>query len=388
MVPSVGGDAACRRPGSDFSRSPRLRRAALVLRATRPRRRTATRWRHGCGASTSPWRRSSPPCSWSPWSRSTATPTPGRSTLLAVVLVVAAGAGAAPAGPDGGAGRHYIGAGAVRPARVPGSPSRHGDRRHLRGDGGTGLGEGLGSRRGVDGGALRHRLPRLDDALPRAVRQLGRGCGPGRRPVLSRGPSGPLRRNGPGTWPRPGGGRPALVAEERVRIARDHDSVAHTLASISVQAGSAPTCSTNGPRTPATSCSPSGTPAAAALAELRATLGTFARTTRHREPAPGSTGCPRSSRAHGPPGLAVDLVVEGEAAAAAGRGPAAPDRAGVPHQRHPPRRAPAAVAVRHGDDRLEIEVTDDGRGGRRRPSAKRRRRPRPGRDAGAGRARR
>ena len=117
------------------------------------------------------------------------------------------GSAAAPsAGPDRRARRHHVGAGAVRTSGLPGRArfprgDPHGDRRHLRGDVGVGPREGMGSRRGVDGGASRHRLLRLDDALPRPVRQLGGGCGAARR--LRPRPAGRAGRAG-GTGPAPG----------------------------------------------------------------------------------------------------------------------------------------------------------------------------------------
>jgi signal transduction histidine kinase len=157
------------------------------------------------------------------------------------------------------------------------------------------------------------------------------------------------------------------VAEERVRIARDlHDSVAHTLASISVQAGVGAHVLDERPEDARDALLAIRHTSRDALAELRATLGMLrSDDPSPREPAAGLDRLPSLVESSRATGLAVDLVVEGEERPL----PPAVDTAAfrivqesltnVIRHAGPAR---ATVAVRHGDDRLEIEVTDDGRG--------------------------
>jgi signal transduction histidine kinase len=157
------------------------------------------------------------------------------------------------------------------------------------------------------------------------------------------------------------------VAEERLRIARDlHDSVAHTLASISVQAGVGAHVLDERPADARDALLAIKDTSREALTELRATLGMLrSDDTTSREPAAGLDRLPALVASSRATGLPVDLVVEGEARAL----PPALDAAAfrivqesltnVIRHAGPAR---ATVAVRHGDDRLEIEVTDDGRG--------------------------
>ena len=157
------------------------------------------------------------------------------------------------------------------------------------------------------------------------------------------------------------------VAEERVRIARDlHDSVAHSMASISVQAGVGAHVLDDRPEDARDALLAIKRASGTALAELRATLGMLRSSEAGpREPAAGLDrlgSLVESSRAAG---LAVDVVVEGDARPL----PPAVDTAAfrivqesltnVIRHAGPAR---ATVAVRHGDDGVEIEVTDDGRG--------------------------
>jgi signal transduction histidine kinase len=157
------------------------------------------------------------------------------------------------------------------------------------------------------------------------------------------------------------------VAEERVRIARDlHDSVAHTLTSISVQAGVGAHVLNERPQDALDALLAIKHTSREALAELRATLGML----RSDDPAPGepATGLDRlptlveSSRAAG---LPVDVVVEGDAQPLPPALDAAAFRIVQESLTNVIRHAGAAratVAVRHRKDRVEIEVTDDGQG--------------------------
>jgi len=157
------------------------------------------------------------------------------------------------------------------------------------------------------------------------------------------------------------------VAEERVRIARDlHDSVAHSMANISVQAGVGAHVLDERPEDARAALLAIKHASGDALAELRATLSMLRSSEAvPREPTDGLDRLPvlvESSRAAG---LAVDVVIEGDAQQL----PPAVDTAAfrivqesltnVIRHAGPAR---ATVAVRHGDGGVEIEVTDDGRG--------------------------
>jgi signal transduction histidine kinase len=157
------------------------------------------------------------------------------------------------------------------------------------------------------------------------------------------------------------------VVEERVRIARDlHDSIAHTLASISVQAGVGAHVLAERPDDGLAALLTIRQTSGDALAELRSTLGMLRSSEAPpREPAAGLdrlSSLVQTSRAAG---LPVEVVVEGEARPL----PPAVDVAAfrivqesltnVIRHAGPAR---ATVAVRHGDGFVEIEVTDDGRG--------------------------
>ena len=157
------------------------------------------------------------------------------------------------------------------------------------------------------------------------------------------------------------------VAEERVRIARDlHDSVSHSMASISVQAGVGAHVLDERPEDARAALLAIKQASGTALAELRATLRMLrSDETASREPTAGFDqlhSLVESSRAAG---LPVDVVIEGEERPL----PAAVDAAAfrivqesltnVIRHAGPTR---ATVAVRRRDDGVEIEVTDDGRG--------------------------
>jgi signal transduction histidine kinase len=152
-----------------------------------------------------------------------------------------------------------------------------------------------------------------------------------------------------------------------VRIARDlHDSVAHSMASISVQAGVGAHVLDERPEDARAALLAIKHASGDALAELRATLSMLRSSEAvPREPTDGLDRLPllvESSRAAG---LAVDVVIEGDAQQL----PPAVDTAAfrivqesltnVIRHAGPAR---ATVAVRHGDGGVEIEVTDDGRG--------------------------
>jgi signal transduction histidine kinase len=158
------------------------------------------------------------------------------------------------------------------------------------------------------------------------------------------------------------------VAEERLRIARDlHDSVAHSMASISVQAGVGAHVLEERPADAREAFLAIKDASGRALAELRATLGMLRsdQAAAPREPTAGLDRLPAlvdSSRAAG---LEVDVVVEGEARTLPPAVDTAAFRIVQESLTNVIRHAGATratVAVRHGDDDVEIEVTDDGRG--------------------------
>jgi signal transduction histidine kinase len=157
------------------------------------------------------------------------------------------------------------------------------------------------------------------------------------------------------------------VAEERLRIARDlHDSVAHSMASISVQAGVGAHVLDERPEDARAALLAIKHASGEALAELRATLGMLrSDATAPREPSAGLDRLPSLVESCRAAGLPVVVAVEGEIPSL----PPAVDTAAfrivqealtnVIRHAGPAR---ATVAVRHGDDGVEIEVTDDGRG--------------------------
>jgi signal transduction histidine kinase len=157
------------------------------------------------------------------------------------------------------------------------------------------------------------------------------------------------------------------VAEERVRIARDlHDSVAHSLASISVQAGVGAHVLDERPEDARAALLAIKHASGDALAELRATLSMLrSNEAPPREPTERLDRLPSLVESSRAAGLAVDVVIEGDAQPL----PPAVDTAAfrivqesltnVIRHAGPAR---ATVAVRHSDGAVEIEVTDDGRG--------------------------
>ncbi len=158
------------------------------------------------------------------------------------------------------------------------------------------------------------------------------------------------------------------VAEERLRIARDlHDSVAHSMASISVQAGVGAHVLHERPEDARAALLAIKQTSRTALAELRATLRMLRSSeAAPREPAAGLDRLPTLVESSRAAGLPVEIVIHGDARSV----PPAVDTAAfrivqesltnVIRHAGPAR---ATVAVRHGDDRVEIEVIDDGRGG-------------------------
>jgi signal transduction histidine kinase len=157
------------------------------------------------------------------------------------------------------------------------------------------------------------------------------------------------------------------VAEERVRIARDlHDSVAHTLASISVQAGVGAHVLDDRPDDARAALVAIKHTSRDALTELRSTLGMLRSDDMATlEPRAGLDRLPSLVETSRAAGLPVDLRTEGEARALPPDLDAAAFRIVQESLTNVIRHAGAAratVAVRHGDDRLEIEVTDDGHG--------------------------
>ena len=157
------------------------------------------------------------------------------------------------------------------------------------------------------------------------------------------------------------------VAEERVRIARDlHDSVAHSMANISVQAGVGAHVLDERPEDARAALLAIKHASGDALTELRATLSMLRSSeAAPREPTAGLDRLPSLVESSRAAGLAVDVVIEGDARPL----PPAVDTAAfrivqesltnVIRHAGPAR---ATVAVRHSDDGVEIEVTDNGRG--------------------------
>jgi signal transduction histidine kinase len=157
------------------------------------------------------------------------------------------------------------------------------------------------------------------------------------------------------------------VAEERLRIARDlHDSVAHSMASISVQAGVGAHVLDERPEDARAALLAIKDASSTALAELRATLGML-RSDDHapREPTAGLDRLPTLVDSSLAAGLVVDIVTEGDARPLAPAVDTAAYRivqeslTNVIRHAGPAR---ATVTIRHGDDDVTVEVTDDGRG--------------------------
>jgi signal transduction histidine kinase len=177
------------------------------------------------------------------------------------------------------------------------------------------------------------------------------------------------------------------VAEERLRIARElHDTVAHSMATITVQAGSALHLLHN--QNDGGDTGPAATPASvatilggirdtskSALTEMRAVLGQL-----RASPGPGAGSGPVSGLdrlpalrdAVGAAGLAVTVSVTGTAAAL----PAEVDHAAyrivqeslTNVLRHAGPGAAATVCLRYEPDALSLSVSDNGAGSADRPA--------------------
>jgi signal transduction histidine kinase len=157
------------------------------------------------------------------------------------------------------------------------------------------------------------------------------------------------------------------VAEERLRIARDlHDSVAHSMASISVQAGVGAHVLDERPEDSRAALLAIKHASSEALAELRATLGMLRSSeAAPREPTAGLDRLPSLVESSRAAGLRVEVVIDGASRPL----PPAVDTAAfrivqesltnVIRHAGPAR---ATVSVRHSLQDIEIEVTDDGRG--------------------------
>ena len=157
------------------------------------------------------------------------------------------------------------------------------------------------------------------------------------------------------------------VAEERVRIARDlHDSVAHSLTGISVQAGVGAHVLDDRPEDARAALLAIKHASGDALADLRATLSMLRSSeAAPREPTAGLDRLPSLVESSGAAGLPVDVVVEGPARPLPPAVDAAAFRIVQESLTNVIRHAGATratVAVRHREGCIEIEVTDDGRG--------------------------
>jgi signal transduction histidine kinase len=157
------------------------------------------------------------------------------------------------------------------------------------------------------------------------------------------------------------------VADERLRIARDlHDVIAHSIASINVQAGSAIHVMDRRPEQARESLLAIKAASADALAELRSTVGVMREDdgAEPRAPTPSLTRLDSLLETAANAGLPVRVGVRGEARPL----PSAVDVAGyrivqesltnVVRHAHAHE---ARVTVEYGPEFVELEVTDDGR---------------------------
>ncbi|MGV3758914.1 MAG: sensor histidine kinase [Actinomycetota bacterium] len=157
------------------------------------------------------------------------------------------------------------------------------------------------------------------------------------------------------------------VAEERVRIARDlHDSVAHSMASISVQAGVGAHLIDERPEDARAALVAIKQASGEALAELRAALGMLRSSDDcPREPATSLDQLPSLVETSRAAGLPVDLLIEGElrpvpsAVGATAFRIVQESLTNVLRHAGPAR---ASVVLRLGEGALDLEVTDDGTG--------------------------
>jgi signal transduction histidine kinase len=157
------------------------------------------------------------------------------------------------------------------------------------------------------------------------------------------------------------------VAEERLRIARDlHDTVAHSMATITVQAGSALHLLDGGDTNLRRALTAIRATSKEALAEMRATLGQL-RTPESADPqtlAGGLDRLPALRDAVTAAGAPVTVEVEGDPRPL----PPAVDQAAyrilqeslTNVLRHAGQAATATVSLHYRQDSVEIRVTDDG----------------------------
>ena len=156
------------------------------------------------------------------------------------------------------------------------------------------------------------------------------------------------------------------LAEERLRIARDlHDTVAHSMATITVQAGSALHLLDGGDTSLRRSLTAIRATSKEALAEMRATLGQLRTSAKDPQTlAGGLDRLPSLREAVTAAGAPVAVEVEGERRPL----PPAVDQAAyrilqeslTNVLRHAGQAATATVSLRYGPEALEIRVADDG----------------------------
>ncbi|HYB89202.1 MAG TPA: sensor histidine kinase [Streptosporangiaceae bacterium] len=156
------------------------------------------------------------------------------------------------------------------------------------------------------------------------------------------------------------------VAEERLRIARDlHDTVAHSMATITVQAGSALHLLDGGDTSLRRALTAIRATSKEALAEMRATLGQLRTSAADPQTlAGGLDRLPTLREAVTAAGAPVTVEVEGDRRPL----PRAVDQAAyrilqeslTNVLRHAGQAATATVSLRYGPEALEIRVADDG----------------------------
>ncbi len=156
------------------------------------------------------------------------------------------------------------------------------------------------------------------------------------------------------------------VTAERQRIARElHDVVAHSLSVMVVQAGAARRSVTTKPDQAVAALTAIESTGREALDEMRRLLGVLRSADSDTAMAPQPSVADLGALVRSDPDLAVDLVVEGVAAAL----PAAVDlqayrivQEALTNVRKHGGTATATVVLRYGTGALEVRVDDDGRG--------------------------
>ena len=160
------------------------------------------------------------------------------------------------------------------------------------------------------------------------------------------------------------------VAEERLRIARDlHDSVAHSLASISVQAGAGAHVAERRPEEAHAALVAIRQASKEALDELRSTLGMLrsAGPTARRPPPPsglwtGSTACWPAPAAQVSTSTSTSAAKRRRPAPPPRRPPTASSRSRSPTRCATPGPPGSGSRCATGTDAVEVEVADDGMG--------------------------